>query len=230
MSEGWSPMGGVWLHTMWATGSLTDSPGAANSLDWPATSSIQAPPRFSAIVWLSSAKLGQVSANHRTLRQHRDLMLQNGNCCYAVIIRALVSIPFEDHFFPVMQIGLCLTAFMYWWGAGFINLSWPSDGHWRAWISATFHMALTTLSMIYACEIDLTKDDGVKTCRSGVWVQVEVGLGLAIQEHLEEPDILVPDRRFTISRPDFNIEESACQLQIYKASFKYGCLHWELAV
>ena len=48
MSEGLSPTGGVWLQTMCATGSRISSPAAANSRDWLHTSSIQAPPRFSA--------------------------------------------------------------------------------------------------------------------------------------------------------------------------------------
>lgn len=41
-------MGGVWLHTMCATGSRTASPLGASSRDWLTTSSIHAPPRFSA--------------------------------------------------------------------------------------------------------------------------------------------------------------------------------------
>lgn len=48
MREGVSPIGGVWLQTMWATGRRTRSPWRANSLLCPTTSSIQAPPRFSA--------------------------------------------------------------------------------------------------------------------------------------------------------------------------------------
>lgn len=40
MSEGLPPTGGVWLHTMCATGRRTDSPSRANSFDWPHTSSI----------------------------------------------------------------------------------------------------------------------------------------------------------------------------------------------
>ena len=48
MREGCSPTGGVWLQTMWPTGSRTLSPAGAISLDWPTTSSIHAPPRFSA--------------------------------------------------------------------------------------------------------------------------------------------------------------------------------------
>lgn len=40
MSEGSSPTGGVWLHTMWATGSRTGEPVGANTEDCPHTSSI----------------------------------------------------------------------------------------------------------------------------------------------------------------------------------------------
>lgn len=52
MSEGLSPTGGVWLQTMWPTGRRTLWPAGARSLDWPATSSIHAPPRFSALPYL----------------------------------------------------------------------------------------------------------------------------------------------------------------------------------
>ena len=48
MRLGLEPTGGVWLQTMWATGRRTGSPAGASSLLRPITSSIQAPPRFSA--------------------------------------------------------------------------------------------------------------------------------------------------------------------------------------
>ena len=48
ISEGLAPTGGVWLHTMCAHGSRTAAPAGASALLRPITSSIHAPPRFSA--------------------------------------------------------------------------------------------------------------------------------------------------------------------------------------
>ena len=48
ISDGFLPTGGVPLHTMCAVGNRTNSPGAAMALDRPTTSSIHAPPLFSA--------------------------------------------------------------------------------------------------------------------------------------------------------------------------------------
>ena len=44
---GLSPTGGIWLHTIWATGSLTEDPWRARTLLREKTTFIQAPPRFS---------------------------------------------------------------------------------------------------------------------------------------------------------------------------------------
>ena len=78
---GLSPTGGVWLQTMWATGRRTSCPCAANRLLRPTTSSIQAPPRFSAGLLYGSCTKSKPTLQVRHVLYTNHVYCTNTEAC-----------------------------------------------------------------------------------------------------------------------------------------------------